>query len=408
MTHAEHTANTADPARSSAAELLAALHDEGAAAPPNLSRGELLAALQQHRLAHGREVLVAGAFELLPEGFGFLRSPHFDYEASPHDAFLSPSLVRSLNLKSGHYVTGPVRAPRGNERFFSLARIDRVNGSDPTLLASRIAFAARTPIVGTRNLALPAEAPWRALATLAPWCRGQRVLVQAPAGWPRAPWLADLALALRRANADARAFVCLLDQRPEDLAAAKLRTTTDTLCEVAGSTFDQPPERHANLAELVLARAQREVEAGHDVVLLLDSLTALTHAAQRAHAPSGRWLCPGLDAQAVLPGKRVFAAARACAEGGSLTVIAVALAAGDSAVDAAVLAESAHRGNSDVAIDPELAAAEAPAPFDAQRTRTRPEDDDRDAAARAAARSLRERLAAAAPEDRARLLAEWR
>lgn len=393
-----------DLARLCGAELLAALLAEGAAAAPNLNRGELLAALLAHRLERGRTVVVEGAFELLAEGFGFVRSAHFDYDNSPHDAFLSPSQVRALNLKTGTRLRGPVRAPRGNERFFALTHIDEVADRPPTALATVLAFPARTPIVATRPLLLPeAPASWRGLAALSPWCHGQRVLIEAPAAWPRGPWLASLAQALVAANPGLRCLVGLLDQRPEDLAAAKALVADGPAVEVVGSAFDQPPERHLALAEFVLARAMRDVEGGDDVVLLVDSLTAVTQAAQRAHAASGRWLCPGVDARAVMPGKKLFAAARACAEGGSLTVLATAIA-GDGVVEAAVLAEFARRGNADVVIEapPD---GEATVRFDARRTRTRPEDDSRPAAAKLAAAAYRERLVAASPADRDRVVA---
>lgn len=392
---------TTDFVRWPAADLLAALLADGVAIAPNLGRGELLAALQAHRLDQGHEVIAEGALELLPEGFGFVRSPHFDYEASPHDAFVSPSQVRALNLKMGHHVVGPMRPPRGNERYFSLAHVDRVNGVEPMQLAHRVLFAARTPLVATRPLRLPTDdLALRTLAVVAPWCRGQRVLVAAPATWPRSSWLTHLATALLGRDAELAVFVCLLDQRPEDLAAARAHGRDHLGLEVTGTTFDQPPERHVALAEMVLARAMREVEAGRDVVLLVDSLTALTTAAQRAHTASGRWLCPGLDVQAVVPGKRLFAAARACAEGGSLTVVATARTGSDATADAAVLAEFRHRGNSDVVVDPQLAAAGAAVPFDLQQTRTRPEDDDRDAATLQAVAMLRERVGKLAPGER--------
>ncbi len=296
--------------RADVAELQAALLAAGVATTPHLTRGELLAAWIAHRLAAGREVLAEGALELLPEGFGFVRSPRFGYEPGPHDPFVTPSQVRALNLKAGHWLAGPLRAPRGSERFFAMARIDRVNGAAPEQLARRVVFAARTPIVATRPLGFgAAEAALRVLARLAPWSLGQRVLVTAPPSWPRGAWLADVANALAAAAPALQPLVCLLDQRPEDLAAATAHA--HARCEVTGTTFDQPPERHAALAEIVLARAMRDVEAGRDAVLLVDSLTALAHAAQRSVSPSGRWLCPGLDAQAVLPGKRLFAASPA-------------------------------------------------------------------------------------------------
>ncbi len=399
-----HLAHADDLAARSGADLLAALLAQGVQTAPNLSRAELLAAFYAHLLSQGQHVLVTGALELLPEGFGFVRSPHLDYEASACDAFVTPSQVRALNLKAGHQVTGALRAPRGNERFFALSHIESVNGIDPARLVTRVAFAARTPMVATRPLALAGDDALRTLAFLAPWCRGQRVLVTAPPLWSRSPWLAQLAAALRTGDAGLRLYLCLLDQRPEDVAAVRAQLAPFAGCEVTGSTFGQVAERHVALTEMVLARAQRDVEAGHDVVLLVDSLTALVQASQRAQPASGRWLCAGLDAQAVWLAKRLFAAARACAEGGSLTVIATALGAAAGTVDAAVLAEFHHRGNSDVVIDAESAALAAAAPFDAMATRTRPEDDDREASTLAAVQQLRRDWLQAAAAERVRLL----
>ncbi len=388
-----------------AAELLGVARAEGVALLPNLSRGELLAAVLAHRLAQRAAVPADGVLDLLPEGFGFLRSVHFDYEASAADAYVSPSQVRALNLKAGQRVSGPLRAPKGGERFFALLHVDTVDGADAAALAHRLAFAARTPIVPRSPLPLAADTgELRALALLAPWQAGQRVLVAAPPAFSRAPFLARLAAALRSADAQLAITLCLLDQRPEDLAAARSQSAGTDGVEVVGTTFDAPCERHTALAELVLARCQRQVEAGRDVVLLFDSLTALTHARQREQPASGRWLCPGLDAQAVLPGKRLFAAARACAEGGSLTVIATALHTTGSPVDDHVLAEFRHRGNSDVLVDAALVAAGAAVPFDAFASRTRPEEDRRDAATLAAVQALRERLAAASAGERERVL----
>lgn len=305
----------------------------GAPVPPNLQRGELLQAVLTLRLERGEVVGVAGALDLLPEGFGFVRSPAFDYAASPHDAFVAPSQVQALNLKAGQWLAGPLRAPRGAERFFGLARIDAVNDAGPERLAERLAFAARTVAAPQTPLGAPRCGAWR---------RGERVLLLAPAGAPSWRWLAAAAAELAAASPPLRVRACLLDQRPEDLAAAK--AAAGAAVELVGTTFDAPPERHVGLAELLLARCRREVEAGADVVLLVDALSTLALAAQRAQPSSGRWICPGLDVQAVQPGKRLFAAARACAEGGSLTVVAVA-ADGGGAVDAAVRDELAARAH---------------------------------------------------------------
>lgn len=394
------------PCGERAVDLIARAAVEGVPVAANLSRSELLAAVLSHRLARGEIVHGEGVLELLPEGYGFLRCRQDDYEATPADAYVSPSQVRSLNLKAGHLVRGPLRAPKGNERYFALVHVDRVNGVEPAGLGHRITFAARTPVVPDRPLRLGGDAAAvRCVRALAPWCRGHRALVVAPPTWPRALLLADLAAALRAGDSGLRLVVCLLDQRPEDLAAVRARLAAVPECDVVGTGFDQLPERHLALADLVLARVQREVEGGADAVLLLDSLTALVQARQREQPASGRWLCPGLDAQAVLPAKRLFAAARACAEGGSLTIVATALGASGVAVDDAVLAEFRHRANSEVIVDPALAASGDPMPLDLRATHTRPEDDLRPAAQKAEVRALRQRLAAATGAERLALLA---
>ncbi|MFN6146792.1 MAG: hypothetical protein ACK5AL_10575 [Planctomycetota bacterium] len=324
----------ADCLAADAAALLRELAAAGAPTPPNLCRGELLQAVLALRLDRGEPVGVAGALDLLPEGFGFVRSPAGDFAASPHDAFVAPSQVQAFNLKHGQWLAGPLRAPRGAERFFGLARIDATNGAPPEQLAARVAFAARTIAPALRPLGGVPGADWR---------RGERVLLLAPLGAPTHRWLAAAAVDLAAATPPLRVRACLLDQRPEDLAAAK--ATAGAAVELVGTTFDAPPERHVALADLVLARCLREVEAGADVVLLVDGLTPLALAAQRALPSSGRWICPGLDAQAAQPGKRLFAAARACAEGGSLTVVALAADGGSSAVEAAVRDDLARRAH---------------------------------------------------------------
>lgn len=363
-----------------AAGALAELAAAGAAVPPNLAADELRFAALRARLDRGEVVIAEGALDRMAEGFGFLRSPAADFAATAADPYVSVAQVRALNLKPGQWLRGPLRPPRGGEKFLALAHVDAANGEAP----ARLAFAARTPVLAQTPLALPAGEPWRALATLTPWRRGHRVQVVAADAAPRARWLADLARALATANPGLRVVVCLLDQTPEDLAASKRALAG--VAEAIGTTFDASAERHVELAELALARCQREVEAGHDVALLFDGLTTLSLATQRSIPSSGRWLAPGLDAQATLPGKRLFAAARACAEGGSLAVIATTLAPADDPLRAAIAAEFDGRGNSVVAIagDGRGGARLQPA-----GCRIRPEDDGRSDAERAAAAALR-------------------
>jgi transcription termination factor Rho len=392
-----------DLLRCDAAELLQRATECGLEPAPNLERSELLAELLRHHLEQGRRVELAGVLELLPEGFGFLRFPNHDFDAGAADVYISPSQVRALNLKSGHTLCGPIRAPKGNERFFALLHTDTIGGRAVEELRRQIAFAARMPVVPTRPLVLPADRPeWRLLGQLAPWQFGQRVLLVTPPDWPRARFLARLAAAIAAGQPATTTQLCLLDQGPDAIAAA--RALAGPSVAVIATTFDRAADRHLATLELALLQACRQVETGACVVLLVDSLTALARVAQAALTPAGRWLCPGLEVQALGPGKRLFAAARACAEGGSLTVIATLGHEPGSAFDAALWTEFGSRGNSEVVIDAKLAAAGIELPFDLARTRTRPEDETRSAAERRLANELRQRLAAAEPAARAGLL----
>lgn len=405
-TRASSTAASLQWPHWSGSELHAALPQDGPnATTPHLGRDELLAAMFAHHLARGERIDVEGVLELLPEGFGFLRFPGHDLVAGAADVFVSPSQVRGLNLKDGHRVRGPIRPPRGNERYFALLHVDLVHDVPPEAARSHLGFAALTPLLPTEPLPLATDDPlWRTVAQLAPWCRGQRALLRCPTTWPRCAPLASLARALTAANADVRVHLGLFDQRPEELAAAKAQLSGLAAIECAGTTFDAPPERHVASAALLLAQSQREVEAGAHVVLLVDALTTLARAGQLASEPSGRYLAPGLDAVAVQLGKRLFASARKAAEGGSLTVLAVLPHGGEHQVDAAIAREFAGRSHSEVVIDPALAAAGATLPIDLAATRTRPEDDVATASERSAREALRRELMALAPDARSERL----
>lgn len=387
----------------SGSELHAALSPTpaGPLPAPHLGRDELLAALFAQHLARNERVDVDGVFELLPEGFGFLRFPGHDLAAGAADVFVSPSQVRGLNLKDGHRVRGPIRPPRGNERYFALLHVDLVNDAPPEAARQHLGFSALTPLLPTQPLPLATDdLLWRATARLAPWCRGQRMLLRCPDRWTRSGPLTALARALVAANADVRVRLGLFDQRPEELAAAKAQLAGIAVIECVGTTFDAPPERHVATASLLLAEAQREVEAGAHVVLLVDALTTLARAGQLANEPSGRYLAPGLDAAAVQLGKRLFASARQAAEGGSLTVLAVLPFGGEHQVDVAIAREFAGRSHSEVVVDAALVAAGAALPLDVAATRTRPEDDVATASERAAREALRAELLALAPDAR--------
>lgn len=379
-----------DPFRLSAHELLALATAAGLPGKPHQERGELLAQLLQHQLDQGQTVLVDGVFERLPEGFGFLRSPHHDLVEMPADAFVSPSQVRALNLKPGHRLRGPIRAPKGNERFFALLHVDTCNGAPPERLADRVDFHALVPLVPSRALALGDRTPLqRALAAAAPWRHGHRVLIEAPAGTSPTPLLATLANAVHGADPQATVVLLLLAERPEVLAAARARCAAQPAIPIVATTFDATPNRHVQTAQLALAMAQRATEAGERVVLLVGGLDALVRACQLDQPPSGRWLCAGLDAHALQLPRQLFAAARATAGGGSLSVLGTVAPEVGHVVDDTIAAAFRSFANSVVVLDAERLRSDHAVPIDVSRCRTRPEDDprhpaERDAALRAA------------------------
>ncbi|MGE3175603.1 MAG: transcription termination factor Rho [Planctomycetota bacterium] len=346
----------------------------GAGVHPDASRRDLLFALHAARCARAGLGYGGGVLEVLPEGFGFLRDPAHGFAAGPDDVYVSASQIWRLRLRSGHAIHGPVRAPRRTESYLALLRVEGVDDGPVEALRARVPFDQRVPVLPTRRLPLehpgaPRDA--RCVDLLAPWGRGQRVLLLAPPRSGRMQLLAQLAAAAAAANPDLSVHVCLVDARPEDVTATA--RAAGATSELVATTFDQPPARHLAVVDLALQRCQRLCEAGRDVLLLLDSLTTLSRASQRELPPGGRLLVPGLEPQALLRGKKVFAAARNLEGGGSLTVIATA-GTGTGAIDDAIAAEFRGKGNAELVLDRDLAALHAPVPIDVAATGTRRED----------------------------------
>lgn len=325
------------------AELLAAAAELGLGLRPHLEHDELVAELVHAHLAAGDEVWTEGVLSARPEGFGFLRLVAADFAESAADAYVGPRQLRALNLQNGHVVRGPVRAPKGDERYLALARAASVQGVPVEGAADTAPFASRTQVAPHRPIALGEGSSYASLSAGSPWRFGQRALVHVPRAFNATAWLRELADTLAAANPRARVWLCLLDQRPDALATAR----DGDAVTVVGASFAAPPRRQVDIAELALDAATREVERGADVVLLLDSLTALTHAVARSAAPSGAWIQPGLDAHAVLAAKRLLAAARQTGEGGSLTVVATLREDGDE-LDRAIARELGPTSDLDV------------------------------------------------------------
>lgn len=342
------------------AALLEAAAARGMELPPHLEHGELVGALVAHLADAGEAVVADGELSMMHEGFGFVRLAAADYAETASDAYVSQKQIRALNLQHGHRVRGRVRAPRGAERSLSLQHVDAVQGVAVEKIGDVAPFSSRRAVVATRPLLLGDGDAFAPLARQAPWRLGHRVLVHAGPEFARAAWLRDLALAVAAANPELAVTLCLLDQRPEDLAAARA-AGADAELTVVGTRFADEPKRHCEVAELALQAALRRVERGDDLVLVVDSLSALARAHARSQPPSGAWIQPGLDARAVLGPKRLFASARQLDGGGSLTVLAT-VQEGPTDLDQAIAREFAPGSNSDVW------------PEDPARSRTRPED----------------------------------
>jgi transcription termination factor Rho len=295
-----------------------------------------------------REIRADGVLEVLPDGFGFLRAGESNYLPGPDDIYVSPSQIRRFNLHTGDTVQGVVRPPKESERYFALLKVEAVNSRQPDEQRGKIPFDELQPIYPNQKLALeltPDRTTARAVDLLCPIGKGQRCLVAAPPRSGKSTLLRDVARALAKNHADVALLVLLVDARPEEVT--DMRRTVEA-GEVVSSTFEEPPSRHVQVAEIVLEKAKRMVENGRDVAVLLDSLTALTRAYNAVSPPSGKELVPGLDVTAFQKPKRFFGAARKVEGGGSLTVIATAMRDTGYHTDEIILEQFAGSANCEI------------------------------------------------------------
>lgn len=358
-------------------ELIELTSAEGVQAPRGCSKQELIFALLKHRVKSAGLGWGEGVLDILPDGFGFLRSVRYNYVAGIDDIYVSPSQVRRLHLKPGHFLAGPVRPPKEGENYFALLRVEAVNEHGVDALRQVIAFDDLTPLLPRERLHL--EHPgcgtdMRLLDLLAPIGKGQRVLIQSPPYSSRTILLTNLARAILANHEDVYVILLVVDERPEEVTEIRRRTGPDERREVAASTFDEPTARHIALAELVLERARRMVETGRDVVLLLDSLTQLTRAYNIERPHTGKVLSAGLDAAALQMPKRLFGSARNVEEGGSLTIIATVLTDTDSRINDVIGDEFKGKANCEIVLDRAAADLHVYPALDIARTGTRRED----------------------------------
>lgn len=314
-----------------------------------------------------------GVLEVLPDGYGFLRSVNYNYLPSPDDIYVSPSQIKKFGLRTGDSVSGQVRPPKEGERFFALLRVEAVNDDHPDVIRERTLFDNLTPLYPTSRLKLetvPGEYSMRIMDLLAPIGKGQRGMIVSPPKAGKTVLLQKIANSIIRNHPEVKLIVLLIDERPEEVTDME-RTVA---AEVVSSTFDEPPERHVQVSDMVLEKAKRLVEAKKDVVILLDSITRLARAHNTVIPHSGKILSGGVDANALHRPKRFFGAARNIEEGGSLTIIATALVETGSRMDEVIFEEFKGTGNNEIVLDRKLSDRRVFPAIDVNKSGTRKEE----------------------------------
>ena len=321
-----------------------------------MRKQELMFAIIKKRARAGEQVFADGVLEILPDGFGFLRSPDTSYTASTDDIYISPSQVRRFNLHTGDMIEGEVRIPKDGERYFALTKLDKVNDDLPENNKHKVMFENLTPLFPREQMKLEREIKGeenitgRIIDIIAPIGKGQRALVVAPPKSGKTVMMQHIAHAIAANYPDAHMMVLLVDERPEEVTEMQ----RSVKAEVIASTFDEPAARHVHVAEMVIERAKRLVGLKKDVVILLDSITRLARAYNNVVPSSGKVLSGGVDSNALQRPKRFFGAARKVEEGGSLTIIATALVDTGSRMDEVIFEEFKGTGNCEIHLDRRL------------------------------------------------------
>jgi transcription termination factor Rho len=357
-------------------KLFAFAEREGITEHTGMTRGQLIMAVVRHQIERGAIVRGSGTLEVLPDGYGFLRSVAHNYLASPEDIYVSPSQIRRLGLRTGLVVEGPIRLPVEGQENFALMQVDLVNGVSPDEAVTSASFEDLTPLHPNRRLVLETEAEeiaMRVVDLVTPIGKGQRGLIVSPPRAGKTILLQKIALSLRRNHPESYIIVLLVDERPEEVTDM-LRSVAGPTVEVVASTFDEPAAEHIHVSDIALEKAKRMVEHGKDVVILLDSITRLARA-HNTEAPSGgKLLSGGLDTNAMQKPKRFFGAARSTEEGGSLTILATALIDTGSRMDEVIFEEFKGTGNMELHLDRRLVDKRVWPAIDINRSGTRKEE----------------------------------
>lgn len=338
------------------------------------SKHQLIFELLKSHGRRGGPLLGRGVLEVLPDGFGFLRSPLNSYQPAPDDIYVSPSQIRRFGIRTGDYVEGSIRSPKEKERFFALLRVDQINKEDPEMARRRIPFENLTPLFPEERLVMeisdPKEVSMRVMDIVTPIGKGQRGLIVAPPRTGKTVLMQKIANSISENNPDAKLIILLIDERPEEVTDMR----RNTKAEVLASTFDEPPDRHTQVAEIVIEMAKRLVEKGDDVIILLDSITRLARAYNTTSPHSGKILSGGVDSNALHKPKRFFGAARNIEGGGSLSIIATALVDTGSRMDEVIFEEFKGTGNMELGLDRELVNKRIYPAINIERSGTRKEE----------------------------------
>jgi transcription termination factor Rho len=370
----EKTMHLAELKQKSIADLNEVARDlkiEGAA---NLRKQELIFAILQAQTEKNGSIYGEGVLETLPDGFGFLRAPDSNYLPGPDDIYISPSQIRRFNLRTGDIVSGQIRPPKESERYFALLKVEKVNFEEPEIARDKILFDNLTPLYPEERIKLEFEQEeycTRIMELITPIGKGQRGLIVAAPRTGKTMLLQAIARAILKNHPEVTLIVLLIDERPEEVTDWQRQVKA---AEVISSTFDEPAQRHAQVAEMVLEKAKRLVEHKRDVVILLDSITRLARAYNTIAPPSGKVLSGGLDSNALQRPKRFFGAARNIENGGSLTIMATALVDTGSRMDDVIFEEFKGTGNMEVHLDRRLADKRIFPAIDISQSGTRKEE----------------------------------
>ncbi len=362
--------------RKNPADLLAFAEELQIENASSLRKQDIIFAILKQQADNGQPIFGDGVLEVLPDGFGFLRSPESNYLPGPDDIYVSPSQVKKFGLRTGDTVEGQIRSPKEGERYFALLKVNAINFEDPDKTRQRVNFDNLTPLYPNEKLQLEVFDPLkkdftsRVIELVAPMGKGQRALIVAPPRVGKTMMMQSVAHAVAKNNPEVYLIVLLIDERPEEVTDM----ARSVKGEVISSTFDEPAARHVQVAEMVIEKAKRLVEHKRHVVILLDSITRLARAYNTVVPSSGKVLTGGVDANALQRPKRFFGAARNIEEGGSLTIIATALIDTGSRMDEVIFEEFKGTGNSELVLDRKLADKRTFPAIDIAKSGTRKEE----------------------------------